>query len=50
MRGFWTRQRKKAARLVEHVTESLEASVEGDQVEQVAMLAGGGICLMFNCT
>jgi len=30
--------------------EAVEIAVARDQVEQIAMLAGGGIGLMFNCT
>ncbi len=43
MRGLGTRQAEEAARLVEHVAEGVEPAIEGDQVEEIAMLAGGGV-------
>jgi hypothetical protein len=44
------RQAEEGSRLVEDVAQAIEATVERDEVEEIAMLAGGGVGLMFNCT
>src|SRR3546814_10737195 len=43
MRRLGTRQAEKAARLVEHLAEGVEPAIESDQIEEIAMLAGGGV-------
>ena len=35
--------------LMARIAEAAEATIAGDQVDQIAMLAGGGIGLMCNC-
>jgi hypothetical protein len=45
-----TRQAEKGSRLVESITQPVQATVHGDEVEEITMLAGGGVGLMFNCT
>ncbi len=42
--GAW--QAEEASCLIEDIAQASEAAVDGDQVEQIAMLAGGGIGLM----
>jgi hypothetical protein len=44
------RQAEKGPRLVGDVLEVDQPAALPDNVEQVAMLAGGGVGLMFNCT
>jgi hypothetical protein len=44
------RQDQKAAGLGDRLAEARQIAVKSDQVEQIAVLAGGGIGLMFNCT
>ena len=39
--GTW--QAEEGARLVEGVAQAVEAAIERDEVEQIAMLAGGGV-------
>ena len=41
---------QKGAGLLEGVAQIPVAPIERDEIEQVAMLAGGGIGLMCNCT
>jgi hypothetical protein len=41
---------EEGSRFVERVAKAVEVSVERDQVEEIAVLAGGGVGLMFNCT
>src|SRR5437764_822964 len=47
MRPSWLRQRPRKAKegpcLVEHLLEGPEAAVQADEVEEIAMLAGGGV-------
>src|SRR3546814_9637820 len=43
MRRLGTRQAEEAACLLEHIAEGVEPAVEGDQVEEIAVLAGGGV-------
>ena len=38
-----TRQAEESSGLVEGVTQAIEATIERDQVEKIAMFAGGGI-------
>ena len=45
-----TRQGEKAARFVHRFAKAVQIAVETDQIEQIAMLAGRGIGLMYNCT
>jgi hypothetical protein len=40
------RQAQEGSGFVEHVAKAIEPPVHGDQVEQVAMLSGGGVGLM----
>jgi hypothetical protein len=47
---FCPRHTKKGPRFVEHVAQAIEPAVQSDEVEEIAMLAGCGIGLMFNCT
>ena len=47
---FGVRQAEERARLVGDVLEIGQAAAFADHVEQVAMLAGGRVRLMFNCT
>ena len=44
------RQGEKAARFVDRFAKAIQVAVEADQIEQIAMLAGRGVGLMFNCT
>jgi hypothetical protein len=44
------RQAEEAARLRLNIMEIIKTTNVADDVKQVAMLAGGGIGLMFNCT
>ena len=46
--GPW--QAEEHPRFIERVAQAIKPAVEGDEVEQIAMLAGGGVGLMFNCT
>jgi hypothetical protein len=48
--GLGARQAQEPARFVGNVAEVDEAAGLADDVEQIAMLAGGGVGLMFNCT
>jgi hypothetical protein len=50
--GFrlWSRQAEEAPGLNGDVVEIDKAAARADDVEQIAMLAGGGVGLMFNCT
>ncbi|HEX3417881.1 MAG TPA: hypothetical protein VHT21_15965 [Stellaceae bacterium] len=48
--GGRMRQDQKAAGLGDRLAETRQIAVKSDQVEQIAVLAGGGIGLMFNCT
>ena len=41
--GGRTRQGEKGTRLVDGLAEAVQIAVAGDQIEQIAMLAGGGI-------
>jgi len=57
MRWFWPRcgrcglrQAEESARFGENIGEAIETAAQRDQVEKIAMLTGGGIALMFNCT
>ena len=43
-------QAEEGTRLVEQVAEAVEAAVQGDEVEEIAMLAGGGVRLMCSST
>ena len=61
-RGWWhmteirrrwdrgTRQGEKAARFVHRLAKIAQVAVEADQVQEIAMLAGRVVGLMFNCT
>ena len=42
--GPW--QAEEGSRLVERVAQAIEAAIQGDEVEQIAMFAGGGVGLM----
>jgi len=44
------RQSEESPCLAQRIAQAVEAAVEPDQVEQIAMLAGRGVGLMFNCT
>ena len=44
------RQAEERTRLIGDVLEVEQAATFADDVKQVAMFAGGGVCLMFNCT
>ena len=51
MRGFRRpRQGEKGTRLVHGLAKPVQVLGLADEVEQIAMLAGRGIRLMFNCT
>jgi len=39
-------QGEERARLVQGVAQAIETTIEGDQVKEIAMLAGGGVGLM----
>ena len=41
---------QEGASLVHGIAECAEATIEPDEVEQVAVLAGGGVGLMCSCT
>jgi hypothetical protein len=43
-------QAKECPRLVEDVGEAGQPAIEGDQIEKIAVLSGGSVGLMFNCT
>ena len=43
-------QAKEAAGFVGDIVEVDEAAAVANDVQQIAMLAGGGVGLMFNCT
>jgi hypothetical protein len=43
-------QAEETSGLVSDVLEVEQAAALADNVEQIAMLAGGGVGLMFNCT
>lgn len=45
-----SRQREEGARLVDGFSDAAETAIEADQVEEIAMLGGGCVGLMFNCT
>ena len=47
---FGARQAEERTRLIGDILEVDQAAAFADDVEQVAMLAGGRVCLMFNCT
>ena len=49
-RRFGARQAEERTRLIGNVLEVDQAAAFADDVEQVAMFAGGGFGLMFNCT
>ena len=38
------------SRLIEDVAKAIEPPVQGDKVEEIAMLGAGGVGLMFNST
>jgi hypothetical protein len=40
-RGFGPRQAKKGSRLREDVTQAIKSAVQGDKIEEIAMLSGG---------
>ena len=40
------RQGEERACLVQGVAQAIETAIEGDQVQKIAMLAGGGVGLM----
>jgi hypothetical protein len=42
-RRFRSWQAEEGSRLVEHVAQTLQPLVQGDEVEEIAMLAGGGV-------
>jgi len=42
----WSWQREKASRLNEHIAQAVKPPVQGDEIEQITMLAGGGVGLM----
>jgi hypothetical protein len=44
------RKAEKRPCLIENVTETIKAAGFGDQIQQIAMFAGGRVGLMFNCT
>ena len=44
------RQAEERTRLVGDVLEVDQAAAFANHIEQVAMFAGGGVGLMFNCT
>ena len=48
--GFGSRQAQESSRLFSDIVEIDQAATFPDYVEQIAVLAGRGIRLMFNCT
>ncbi|MGE0233487.1 MAG: hypothetical protein AB7S46_17055, partial [Flavobacteriaceae bacterium] len=48
--GLRPRQAEEPSRFGLDIVEIIEVAGPTDNIEQVAMLAGGGIGLMFNCT
>ena len=38
-----TRQAEKGSRLVESITQPVQATIHGDEVEEITMLTGGGV-------
>ena len=44
------RQAEERSCLVGHVLEVDQATAFADDVEEIPMIAGGGVGLMFNCT
>ena len=49
-RLVWLCQAEEPARFSENIGKAVETAAQRDQVEKIAMLAGGGVGLMFNCT
>jgi hypothetical protein len=49
-RGFGTRQAEEGSGFRDDIGEVDEAAALANYVEQIAMLAGGGVLLMCNCT
>ena len=45
-----SRQAEEASCLIGDVVEVDQATTLADDVEEIAMFAGGGVGLMFNCT
>lgn len=48
--GLGWRHREEGPGLIGDVLEVDQAAAFADDVEEIAMLTGGRICLMFNCT
>jgi hypothetical protein len=44
------RQAEESARFGENIGKAIETAAQCDQVEKIAVLAGGSVGLMFNCT
>jgi hypothetical protein len=48
--GLRTWQGEEATRLAHGITQGAESAAQTDEVEEIAVLTGRGIGLMFNCT